>query len=129
MLPALTLLRRALPAAQLTFLCSANNLSFWLAGPAARSLILGPLGPCGDRFSRPTLIDETVLDTLVELIPLAPLHNPANIAGIKAAREDYRGVRSEVAMFELRGELKKAPAAVRSALEALRREAAHRVGR
>jgi acetate kinase len=40
----------------------------------------------GSRFSAPTLIDDTVIEALVELSPLAPLHNPAGIDGIRAAR-------------------------------------------
>ncbi len=40
----------------------------------------------GERFLAPTLIDEEVLAHIKALIPLAPLHNPANIEGILAAR-------------------------------------------
>jgi acetate kinase len=40
----------------------------------------------GPRFTRPTLIDDDVLAAIRELVPLAPLHNPAGIAGIEAAR-------------------------------------------
>lgn len=40
----------------------------------------------GARFSAPTLIDDDVLDAIDELSRLAPLHNPANAAGIRAAR-------------------------------------------
>ncbi|AWB82681.1 acetate kinase [Corynebacterium yudongzhengii] len=40
----------------------------------------------GTIFSEPVLLDETVVSTLRELIPLAPLHNPANIDGIEVAR-------------------------------------------
>ncbi len=40
----------------------------------------------GEAFSAPVLVDDTVLDTLRSLIPLAPLHNPANIDGIEIAR-------------------------------------------
>jgi acetate kinase len=40
----------------------------------------------GDRFSAPTLIDDEVLATVRELVPLAPLHNPANITGVEVAR-------------------------------------------
>ena len=35
----------------------------------------------GDRFSGPTVVDDDVLAEIRDLIPLAPLHNPANIAG------------------------------------------------
>ena len=40
----------------------------------------------GTRFTAPTLIDDEVLAEIEQLVPLAPLHNPANITGIKAAR-------------------------------------------
>ena len=40
----------------------------------------------GEKFSGSVLIDDAVLDALRECIPLAPLHNPANITGIQAAR-------------------------------------------
>src|SRR4051812_27872473 len=33
----------------------------------------------GDRFHGPTLIDDGVCDAIRGLIPLAPLHNPANL--------------------------------------------------
>ncbi len=37
----------------------------------------------GAKFSEPTLIDQQVLAAIEALIPLAPLHNPANLEGIK----------------------------------------------
>ncbi len=40
----------------------------------------------GERFVAPTAIDEGLVDELRALVPLAPLHNPANIAGIEGAR-------------------------------------------
>jgi len=40
----------------------------------------------GDRFAEPTRIDDEVLATIESLSSLAPLHNPANAAGIRAAR-------------------------------------------
>lgn len=40
----------------------------------------------GAEFAAPTLIDDQVIKTLRELAPLAPLHNPPGIAGIRAAR-------------------------------------------
>lgn len=38
----------------------------------------------GDRYSQPTVVDDTVLGHLIEFIPLAPLHEPHNVAGIRA---------------------------------------------
>ncbi|WP_374929758.1 acetate/propionate family kinase [Kytococcus sedentarius] len=41
----------------------------------------------GRRFDRPVVLDDETLAVMRELSPLAPLHNPANIQGIEAARE------------------------------------------
>lgn len=41
----------------------------------------------GDVFTAPTLIDGDVVAGVRDLIPLAPLHNPANVTGIEVARE------------------------------------------
>jgi len=38
----------------------------------------------GDRYSAPIVVDATVLGHLESFIPLAPLHEPHNVAGIKA---------------------------------------------
>jgi acetate kinase len=40
----------------------------------------------GARFSAPVRVDEEVERTIAALGPLAPLHNPQNLAGIRAAR-------------------------------------------
>ncbi|MEO1368321.1 MAG: acetate/propionate family kinase, partial [Acidobacteriota bacterium] len=40
----------------------------------------------GDRFHDATLIDDEVIDAIESCVPLAPLHNPANLVGIRAAR-------------------------------------------
>lgn len=41
----------------------------------------------GERFHAPTLIDDELLEEIRALSPLAPLHNPANLEGIIAARQ------------------------------------------
>ncbi len=41
----------------------------------------------GEKFTRSTLIDDEVIDQIEDCIDLAPLHNPANLKGIYAARE------------------------------------------
>lgn len=41
----------------------------------------------GDKYADSVIITEDVLKTVSELIPLAPLHNPANLTGVKAFRE------------------------------------------
>lgn len=38
----------------------------------------------GERYSKPIVVDATVLGHLESFIPLAPLHEPHNVAGIKA---------------------------------------------
>ena len=41
----------------------------------------------GAEYSRPVLIDDAVYEALEKLIPLAPLHEPHNLAAIRAIRE------------------------------------------
>ena len=53
----------------------------------------------GEAFKQPTLIDDTVIATIRELIPLAPLHNPANLVGIEVARGAAPEV-PQVAVFD-----------------------------
>nr|WP_026209059.1 acetate kinase [Catelliglobosispora koreensis] len=53
----------------------------------------------GLRFSAPALIDDEVVAAVTELIPLAPLHNPPNLAGVKVARELMPGI-PQVAVFD-----------------------------
>lgn len=53
----------------------------------------------GARFFAPTVIDADVERQIEELSVLAPLHNPANLAGILAAQAVFRGV-PHVAVFD-----------------------------
>lgn len=53
----------------------------------------------GERFSAPTPIDDEVVEAVRELIPLAPLHNPANLLGIEEARRRWPDV-PHVAVFD-----------------------------
>ncbi|HUF38023.1 MAG TPA: acetate kinase [Anaerolineales bacterium] len=53
----------------------------------------------GERFSEPAVIDAAVLAAVRELIPLAPLHNPANLAGIEVASELFPEA-VQVAVFD-----------------------------
>jgi len=41
----------------------------------------------GEIFQTPTLIDEDVVHAIREMIPLSPLHNPANLAGIEITHQ------------------------------------------
>ena len=53
----------------------------------------------GEKFNDSVLITPEVLKELEELIPLGPLHQPANIAGINACTELLPGV-PQVAVFD-----------------------------
>ena len=50
-------------------------------------------------FSAPTLVDDDVLAAVEDLVPLAPLHNPANLDGIAVARRLFPDV-PQVAVFD-----------------------------
>lgn len=53
----------------------------------------------GESFSASVTINQAVVDTIRNLIPLAPLHNPANLTGIEACREIFPSV-PQVAVFD-----------------------------
>ncbi|NNJ03572.1 acetate kinase [Streptomyces sp. PKU-MA01144] len=53
----------------------------------------------GMRFSAPTVITDEVLAEIERLVPVAPLHNPANITGIRTARA-LRPDLPQVAVFD-----------------------------
>jgi acetate kinase len=53
----------------------------------------------GSRFTEATLITDEVEEAIDELSALAPLHNPANLLGIRAARAAIPGV-PNVAVFD-----------------------------
>jgi acetate kinase len=54
----------------------------------------------GEKFRSSTVINDAVLEGIEDCIELAPLHNPANIRGIRAAAEVFgRGV-PQVAVFD-----------------------------
>lgn len=53
----------------------------------------------GEAFQQPTLIDDQVLEAIRRQIPLAPLHNPANLLGIEVALAEYADV-PQVAVFD-----------------------------
>lgn len=46
----------------------------------------------GEKYSASVLINDEVIAQLEACIPLAPLHNPANISGILAAQEHFPGL-------------------------------------
>lgn len=53
----------------------------------------------GEAFHAPTLVDDSVVAAIRDMIPLAPLHNPANLAGIDVARRLFPAV-PQVAVFD-----------------------------
>jgi acetate kinase len=53
----------------------------------------------GRHFTRPTVVDDAVLAEIERLIPVAPLHNPANLTGIRTATA-LRPDLPQVAVFD-----------------------------
>jgi acetate kinase len=53
----------------------------------------------GQKFSKSVVVDENVIKAIEECIPLGPLHNPANLIGIRACAEVMRNV-PQVAVFD-----------------------------
>ncbi|MBC7291478.1 MAG: acetate kinase [Actinotalea sp.] len=72
-------------------------------GPSLAELGIAAVGhrvvQGGDRFTEPTLVDDDVEAAIEELSPLAPLHNPPNLAGIRAARTAFPDL-PHVAVFD-----------------------------
>lgn len=69
----------------------------------------------GETFTVPTLIDDLVIAGIEAQIPLAPLHNPANLAGIRAAISALPDV-PHVAVFDTAFHATLPPAAYRYAV-------------
>ncbi|MCD6357745.1 MAG: acetate kinase, partial [Thermoproteales archaeon] len=53
----------------------------------------------GEKYAKPVVIDEDVMRTIEELSILAPLHNPANLAGIRGAMKAFKDA-VHVAVFD-----------------------------
>ncbi|KQZ88174.1 acetate kinase [Phycicoccus sp. Root563] len=72
-------------------------------GPDTSSLGLYAVGHRvvhgGPHFTEPVLVDDDVLAAIEDLVPLAPLHNPANLEGIRSARRSFPGT-PQVAVFD-----------------------------
>lgn len=77
--------------------------AFEAHGPSLDDLELAAVGHRvvhgGSKFAAPTLIDDALVDAVTELVPLAPLHNPANLEGIKVARRLFPDL-PQVAVFD-----------------------------
>ena len=70
----------------------------------------------GSKFSQPAIVDQNVLNAIESLIPLAPLHNPGNLAGIKGAMAAFPGL-IQVAVFDTAFHQTMPPAAYRYAID------------
>lgn len=81
----------------------------------------------GDTFSAPALIDTEVINAITDCVPLAPLHNPANLAGILGARSAYPDL-PQVAVFDTAFHQTMPPAAYTYAIDA-QLSATHRIRR
>jgi len=53
----------------------------------------------GSQFVAPVRIDDATVTQMEALVPLAPLHQPHNLAGVRAARHAFAGV-AQVACFD-----------------------------
>jgi len=103
----------------------------WLRGHAAGSG-LAAVGhrvvQGGAAFSAPVVVDDAVLEQLAALVPLAPLHQPANLAGIRAVRRAFPAL-PQVACFDTAFHRGHPEVADRFALpEALHRDGVRRYG-
>ena len=77
-------------------------LAQWLRQRSGRARVLGVghrVVHGGPRFGGPTLVTPAVLAELQQLVPLAPLHQPHNLAAIQATFERLPGV-PQVACFD-----------------------------
>ena len=71
----------------------------------------------GSRFVAPTLVTPEVEAAIDDLSPLAPLHNPANLEGIRAATRAFPGT-PHVAVFDTAFHHTMAPASYTYAIDA-----------
>lgn len=70
-----------------------------LPEPAALAAVGHRVVHGGERLIAPTVIDDNVEKVIEECSVFAPLHNPANLAGIRAARQVFPNV-PHVAVFD-----------------------------
>jgi acetate kinase len=79
-----------------------EHLAGWLRSRYVGAQVLGVghrVVHGGPRYSQPVLVTRAVLDDLRALVPLAPLHQPHNLAAIEAVSERLHGV-PQVACFD-----------------------------
>ncbi|GAA3651607.1 acetate kinase [Nonomuraea antimicrobica] len=74
--------------------------AFAAAGPELDPVAVGHrVVHGGTRFATAVLVDDEVIAAIEALAPLAPLHNPVNLAGIRVARAAFPSV-PQVAVFD-----------------------------
>ncbi|NRQ37700.1 acetate kinase [Nonomuraea sp. NN258] len=74
--------------------------AFDAAGPELAPVAVGHrVVHGGTRFGTAVLVDDEVIAAIEELAPLAPLHNPVNLTGIRLAGTVFPGV-PQVAVFD-----------------------------
>lgn len=79
-----------------------DALAGWLRSNYGGSRVLGVghrVVHGGSRFKGPTILNAEVLRELYQLVPLAPLHQPHNLAAIEAVSERLPGI-PQVACFD-----------------------------
>lgn len=70
-----------------------------LADASAISVVGHRVVHGGEKFTGAVVIDDAVLTEIEKLNPLAPLHNPVNVAGIREARRVFKSA-PHVAVFD-----------------------------
>ena len=70
-----------------------------IAGPLDIAAVGHRVVHGGEHFREPTRVDDRVLEAIEKTVPLAPLHNPANLMGIKVAGELFPHA-PQVAVFD-----------------------------
>jgi acetate kinase len=79
-----------------------DALAAWLSSRYSRGRVLGVghrVVHGGTKYAGPTIVTPEVMADLQALVPLAPLHQPYNLAAIEAVAERLRGV-PQVACFD-----------------------------
>jgi acetate kinase len=97
-----TLADRALDSSVRNASGALEHLAVWLRSRYAGARVVGVghrVVHGGANYKAPTLVTPDVIGDLKQLIPLAPLHQPYNVAGIEAVAERLPGV-PQIACFD-----------------------------
>ena len=80
-----------------------DRLAGWLAEPAQHDLAIAAVGHRvvhgGEHFTKATRVDDDTLAAIEACCPLAPLHNPSNLLGIRRTRDHFPNL-PQVAVFD-----------------------------